>query len=471
MTQNDPKHQEPGMGEVPQSNIPEDAPGKILKERPEKMPPRAPGQPVAPGKGAAQPVSAALPGADADAGKSNVFWRIFKAFIEKLFALSDHSSVRRPRILLRLALMLFVILFAWASFFEIDQVIHAQGQVIASSRTQLVQAADGGVVTEMRVQEGDEVKQGQIIAVLEKSRAMAAYSESLGKVSALKMTVARLRAELTDKELHYTDEQRRDYPDLVETQSNLYRQRRDGFQAQLTVLKDTLRLAEREYALNAPLEGSGDVSKADLIRLQRAVNEAKGAVVAFRNKYFQDASAELNKAEEDLNAQQQTLADRSELLGHTDILAPATGIVKNVKVTTLGGVVRQGDEILQILPTESDLVVETKVKPADMAHIKTGLGAKVKLDAYDYSIFGAMNGSVSYVSADALSEESKAGPITYYRVKINIGESEFRGKAASNIEVRPGMTATVDIKTGSRSILSFLLKPVVKTLSESFGER
>ena len=156
---------------------------------------------------------------------------------------------------------------------------------------------------------------------------------------------------------------------------------------------------------------------------------------------------------------------------HTDIVAPATGIVKSVRVTTLGGVVRQGDEILQILPTESDLVVEAKVKPADMANIKVGLPAKVKLDAYDYSIFGTMTGVVIYVSPDALSEETKAGPTTYYRVKVAISEKDYKADQAEGIEVRPGMTATVDVQTGKRSVLSYLLKPLTKTFTESFGER
>lgn len=252
---------------------------------------------------------------------------------------------------------------------------------------------------------------------------------------------------------------------------NLYKQRTDGFRDQIRVLKDNVRLAETELSMNRPLEKYGDISKADILRLERAVNEAKTNLVNARNKYFQDACTELNKAQEDLNAQEQSLRDRSELLDHTDIVAPVAGIIKNIKVTTLGGVVRQGDEILQILPTEDDLVVEAKVKPADMAAMKVGLPAKVKLDAYDYSIFGSMNGTVSYVSADSLSEETKAGPMTFYRVKVNIQESSFKGKTADDIEVRPGMTATVDIKTGSRSILSFILKPITKTFTQSFGER
>lgn len=402
--------------------------------------------------------------------KIEPYWDRFEAFVDRLFALGDHSSVRGSRIVLRLTLALFGVLFLWAAFFNIDQVIHAQGQVIASSRTQVVQAADGGVLTEMRVEEGSQVQMGEIIAVLEKDRAMAAYTESFGKVTALRLNVARLQAEIAEKPLVFSDDLVKNYPQLVETQMNLYKQKRSGFVDMTKVLKDTVQLAENELALNEPLLKYGDVSKADVLRLKKAVNEARANLVTQRNKYFQDASAELNKAEEDLNTQEQNLADRAQLLEHTDIVAPATGIVKNVKVTTLGGVVRQGDEILQILPTESDLVIEAKVKPSDMASMKVGLPAKVKLDAYDYSIFGAMKGTVTYVSPDTLVEDTKSGQVTYYRVKVNIGEAEYKDKA-HDIEVRPGMTATVDIRTGARSVLSFILKPITKTLSESFGER
>lgn len=224
--------------------------------------------------------------------------------------------------------------------------------------------------------------------------------------------------------------------------------------------------------MNQPLEKMGDISKADILRLKRTVNEARNQYAGTKNKYLQDASAELNKAQEDLNSQEQTMADREQLLEHTDIIAPATGIVKSVRITTLGGVVRQGDEILQILPTESDLVVEAKIKPADMANIKAGLPAKVKLDAYDYAIFGTMSGRVTYVSADTLQEDSKAGPMTYYRVKVAITEKDFKqSERVSDIEVRPGMTATVDIQTGKRSVLSYLTKPLTKTFTEAFGER
>lgn len=381
------------------------------------------------------------------------------------------SSIHRPRILLRISIVLFSVLIAWAWYFEIDQIVHATGQVIASARSQIVQAADGGVLVEMRVQEGDVVKQGQIIASLEKERAQASYSESFGKVTALRLTVARLQAEIASKDFVPDPKVAKVYPELVQNQINLYRQRRSGLQEQLKVLNDNIRLAEEELNMNLPLEKLGDISQTDIIRLKRAVNDAKNLSYSSLNKYLQDASAELNKAQEDLNSNEQIAADRQQLLEHTDIIAPATGIVKSIKVTTLGGVVRQGDELLQILPTESDLVIEAKVKPADMADIRSGLESKIKLDAYDYSIFGVMKGLVSYVSADTLSEDTKNGPLTYYRIKVNISEKEFKGKMADMIEVRPGMTATVDIRTGRRSILSFITKPITKTVKDSFGER
>jgi adhesin transport system membrane fusion protein len=398
-------------------------------------------------------------------------WIYIELAASKIFALTDHSSLRKARILFRASIVFIITFFLWATFFKIDQVVHAQGQVIASSRTQIVQAADGGVLVDMRVQEGAEVKAGDVIAVLQKDRALASFTESQGKVMALRMNVARLQAEFNGQPLVFDESIKRLYPSLYETQMALYKQRLKSIKEQLVVLQDNVNLAQQELAMNEPLEKMGDISKADILRLKRALNEARNQYAGTRNKYLQDTSAELNKAQEDLNAQEQVLSDRQQLLNNTDILAPATGIVKSIRVTTLGGVIRQGDEILQILPTESDLVVETKVMPADMANIKVNLPAKVKLDAYDYTIFGTMTGRVNYVSPDSLQEESKGGVITYYRVKVSIFEKDYKNDQSGDIEIRPGMTATVDIQTGKRSILSYLIKPITKTFTESFGER
>jgi adhesin transport system membrane fusion protein len=399
-------------------------------------------------------------------------WGSVEAIAAKAFDLADHSSLRATRILFRALIAFLIIFFLWASFFRIDQVVNAQAQVIASSRTQIVQAADGGVIINMKVKEGDQVNSGEIIAVLEKGRAQASFTESQGKVTALRMTVTRLQAEISDKPLIYDKSLRADYPNLYEAQMNLYQQRRLALEDQLAILKDNVQLSQQELNMNLPLEKMGDISKVDILRLKRTLNEARNQYVTTKNRYLQDASSELNKAQEDLNAQEQVMADRKQSLDYTDVIAPTNGIVKSIKVTTLGGVVRQGEEILEILPTDSDLVVEAKVQPADMANIKVGLPAKVKLDAYDYAIFGTMSGTVTYVSADALKEDSKMGPINYYRVKVAITERDSKiMQKQIDIEVRPGMTATVVIQTGKRSVLSYLTKPLTRTVNEAFGER
>lgn len=399
-------------------------------------------------------------------------WSQIESIAAKIFALTDHSSLRQTRILLRVFAVFIAVFILWAAFFRIDQVVHAKGQVIASSHTQIVQAADGGVLIEMLVQEGDEVTRGQIVAQLEKERALASFTESQGKVMALRMNVIRLQAELADEPLQFDESIKRTYDRLYETQMNLYLQRRRAIEEQLGVLKSNVQLAQEELNMNLPLEKLGDISKADVLRLKRTVNEARNQYATAKNKYRQDASAELNKAQEDLNAQEQVMADRGQLLEHTDVVAPATGIVKSIRVTTVGGVIRQGDEILQILPTESDLVVAVKVMPSDMANVKVGMPAKVKLDAYDYSIFGTMSGRVTYVSADALQEDTKNGSTTYYLVKVAISEKDIKENGRDvDIEVRPGMTATVDLQTGKRSVLSYLTKPLTKGFSDAFGER
>lgn len=400
-----------------------------------------------------------------------VAWAHFHKAVQNAFHLTDHSVIKTPRVIIRVGLVMFGLLFLWAAFFHIAQVVHAQGKVIAESQTQIIQSADGGVLVEIKVKEGEQVQEGQVLAIMEKSRAAASYTESYGKVSALKLTIARLEAIINDKALEIDPKIAQDFPDLAQTTTNLYKKQKKAYDEQVGALKESAKLAQEELEMNLPLERYGDISRADIIRLKRTANEAKASYANQRNKFMQDMSTDLNKNTEDLMTQEQILAQQEQLLEHTEIVASATGAIKNIRVTTLGGVLKPGDEILEILPTESNLVVEAKVKPADMANIRVGLPVTVKLDAYDYSIFGVLHGAVTYVSPDSLTEETKTGPSVYYKVKLQIDGSTFKDKKADEIEIRPGMTATVDIRTGNRSVLAIIFKPIVKTLSESFGEK
>ncbi len=384
--------------------------------------------------------------------------------------IGDLTSPSRARWSLYGMVVGVLLLLGWAAVAEIDQVTRAPATIIAAARTQLVQSADGGVVTQLHVKEGDVVKAGQLLVTLQKERAEAAVADSSAKVAALRITLARLQAEVYGKPLQF-DPALLAYPDYIRNQTELYTKRKLAITDDIRALESILAIARTELRINSELLPTGDVSRADILRLQRTEADIQAQLTNKRNKFFQDSQAEMTKAQEELSTQTEQLRDRSQLLEQTQLHAPSDGIVNNIRATTQGAVVRPGDVVLELLPTGADLIAEAKVSPADIAFIRVGQFASVKLDAYDSSIFGAMNGEVSYISPDVLTEDTKQGPHSYYRVRIRITNAEFKGKKASEIHIRAGLTASVDIKAMERTVLSYLTKPVTKTFSQSMGER
>lgn len=381
----------------------------------------------------------------------------------------NKPDTKRARIGIWIAFITIITLLIWAYFAKIDQVTKATATVIASSRTQEIQASEGGIVSQLLVKEGDQVKKGQLLIILEEERAQAAVDNSAAKVAALQAKVSRLEAEIFNKKLSFPESVKR-YPEYIHNQTELYNRRRQAIQQDVSSLERMLTLAQQELSMNEPLLEYGDVSQADVIKLRRQVADIKAQIANKRNKYFEEAQSELTRAQEELQAESEQLRDRSQVLTEKRLEAPTDGKVNNIRVTTIGGVVRSGDTIMELVPTDSDLVVEAKVRPADIAYVHEGQEASVKLDAYDYSIFGAMNGEVIYISPDTLMEETQRGKEPYYRVRIRIAGAQFEGRA-QDIVIRPGMTASVDIKAMERSVLSYLTKPITKTLSEGLGER
>lgn len=379
------------------------------------------------------------------------------------FDLPPNPSVR---LTLWVSMTGLILLTIWAGLTEIDQVKRAQGQVIATDRTQVIQAVDGGVLRELFVQEGQEVKPGQLLASFEKTRVQAALDDTQGKVMALRIALARLRAEVYDEELTF-EEDMAQYPALIENQRNLYNRRKTAFTEDIRALRKVRSVLLEENAMIRQLETTGDVSQSDILRTRRQIADIEAQITTRYNKFFQDAQAEMTKAQEDLNAQSEALNDRTQLLEQTDMTAPSAGLVKSIRVTTLGGVVRAGDTVMELLPTQSGLVLETKVYPMDIAFITVGQPANVKLDAFEATIYGGFSGEVVYVSPDTLTEETQRGPQPYYRVHVRIGEKDFEGKNAQRMEVRPGMTAQVDFVVNKRTVLSYLVNPVTKTLSQA----
>jgi len=269
----------------------------------------------------------------------------------------QQAGVRRAaRILLWTVVLAVVAFAAWAHWAQLDIITRAPGQVIASSRNQVVQAPDGGVLAAMLVKEGMTVRRGQVLFRFEQAKASASYQESLVKSAALRGAVARLQAEV----LGTTPDFRElgEFPEVVRLQRSLFERRRAAFREEVEAIQNSLSLAEQELEMNLPLLKSGDVSRAEVLKLQRQVSELKGQITNRRNKYFQDAQTDLAKNQEDLDSVLQILAQRHEQLAYTEVRAPMDGVVRNVRLTTEGGVARAGDEVLQIVPLDDDLIIE-----------------------------------------------------------------------------------------------------------------
>lgn len=362
-------------------------------------------------------------------------------------------------------------LIAWSFWAELEQVSRAPGQVIPTGRVQLIQSSDGGVIADIKVREGDHVKKGQLLVALDQVKIKAAVGESQGKVASLMSSMARINAELFDRPLTFPPEVQA-FPDFVANQTMLYQKRRQAVQDTLNSLEGMLSLAQQELNLNRPLVATGDVARADVLRMERSVSDLKAQIVNVRNKYLQDLQAEYTKTEEDLVAAREILAQRSDMLKDTEIRAPTDGIVKNIRLTTIGGVLRPGDEVLSIVPTGETLIVEARVSPSDIAYVRVGQTASVKFDAYDSSIYGGANGKVIYVSPDTIAESKASGDTVFYRVHTSVDTSSMKPhRQGEKIEIQPGMTATVEIQTGKNTVFHYLSKPITKTFGDAMKER
>jgi adhesin transport system membrane fusion protein len=336
----------------------------------------------------------------------------------------------------------------------------------------VIQSSDGGQITRMYVREGAHVKKGQVLVDLDDIKLRAAVDEGQGKVASLLSEQSRINAELFDRPLSFPAEVRA-YPEFVANQTSLYQKRRLAQQDQLASLHEMLGLMQQELDMNMPLLRQGDVAKADVLRLQRSVSDLRSQIVNARNKYLQDLQTEYAKNQEDLVSAREILTQRKDALKDTRIFAPVDGIVKNVKFTTLGGVLKPSDEVMSIVPTGDKLILEAKMSPKDIAYVAVGQPASVRFDAYDSSIYGAAWGHVVYISPDTIAEQGPNGTEqVFYRVHVNVDTSRMHPHVAGEkIEIVPGMTATVEVQTGKNTVFRYLTKPLNKTLHESMSER
>ena len=363
--------------------------------------------------------------------------------------------------------ILLVPFLMWSKDAYLEQISHATGSVIASAKTQSIQTAIDGVITEVLVHEGEQVRKDQELVLLNKQQNQAAFEAINGKVAALKAALTRLKSEVYGVALKFPDELK-DYSEFVSTQTELYHRRKKALNDDIFALNESLSLTQSELNLNLPLLKTGDIGATEIIKLKKQIADMKGQITNKQNRYFQEAQVELTKIEEDLSIKLQELEDKKVNLEHSVIYAPMDAIVKNIIITTKGAKVRPGDVILELVPSSDKLIVEAKFHPRDLSFIQIGQKAAVKLDAYDYSIYGIFHGIVKYISPDALIEKTQKGEEFYFRVQIELDTKELITKNGRKIEISPG---NIDIVTGERTVFDYLAKPIVKTMSESFQER
>lgn len=400
----------------------------------------------------------------------------------------------------------------WASVSYVGETTVGEGKVIPSSQVQVVQNLEGGIVSEIKVGVGDIVRKNQVLMVIDDTRYTSSFKENKGKNDALLARVARLNAEVSGSAFSLSDQFRRANPELVEREFSLYRTRQAEFAANTAALKQqidqrtqelrekrsrigqitaSLDLVNKELTLSAPLVKHGALSEVELLRLERQSNDLKGeldstkiniprlesAVAEMTNKlegykakFRGDAQAELNqvRAEQDsLSATGVALKDRVE---RAVVRSPVTGSVKSLKINTVGGVVQPGSELLEIVPLEDTLLIEAKIKPRDIAFLRPGQDASVKITAYDFSLYGGFSAKVENISADTVVNEKTQE--SYYLVRVRTTSAiPTGGHTKEPLAIMPGMTATVHIKTGEKSLMSYMLKPIIKTKELAFRER
>lgn len=365
-------------------------------------------------------------------------------------------------------LTLILALLAWSRFAEIEQITKGIGEVVPSSRIQVIQSLEGGILSELKVREGTVVAQGDPLVAIDPTRAESSFAEMNKRRQALLATVARLQAEGQGRELKFPPELAQAH-DLLENERATFASRQRALHESVASLQKSINLISEELTITEPMVKRGLVPEVEALRLRRQLNEMKLQVTDRVNRYRADASTELLKVQAELAQVEEVTGARRDMMERTTLKAPLRGIVKNIRINTVGGVIQPGADIMEIVPLVGGLRVEAKVSPADVAFLKPGIRAVVKLTAYDYTQYGVLEGTVESVSPDTLRDERKNNEQPFYRVVVQT-QTETLAKNGHNLPILPGMQASVDIVTGKRTLWQYFMKPIIR-VQEAFHEK
>ncbi len=382
--------------------------------------------------------------------------------------LNETRATHSARIIWLVALFLAVF-FAWAWFFEIDEVSSGTGKVIPSSREQVIQSLEGGILSKLNVREGQLVEKGAVLAQLDPTRGESSVEETAARYRAALAASARLQAEVEGRPSIVFPSELDKWPQIKASETALFRSRRDSLNETVSGLNRALTLARRELGITQSLMSSGAASNVEMIRLQRQVADLELKLSEARSGYMVKSREDLTKADADVKSLQSVVRGREDALVRTTLTAPMRGIVKSLNVTTIGGVIAPGGSVMTLVPMGDQLLVETRISPRDIAFIHPGQSALVKVTAYDYSIYGGLEGKVETIAPDTLRDEVKP-EIVYYRVLVRTNSDALVDKAGRRLPITPGMVTTADIRTGRKTVWDYLTKPLNKA-REALRER
>ncbi len=426
---------------------------------------------------------------------------VSKALIE------DAPRIVRLTIWGLIAFVAFCLL--WAHFAVVDEVTRGDGKAIPSSRLQKIQNLEGGIVAELFVREGQVVEAGDPLLRLDDTRFASNVGETEADRLALMLRVERLSAEVQGRELIVADEIREKVPRQADNEVELFNSRKQqllnevaGLEEQLvqrrqelrefvskqTQYRNSLNLLRQEIQMSEPLVAEGAISPVEVLRLKRGEVEARGQLEATtlaipraesaikeverkidetRGRFRSEALAQLNEARTELSKIQSTGKALEDRVNRTLVTSPVRGIVKQLLVNTIGGVIQPGSDLVEIVPLDENLLIEARIRPQDIAFLHPGQEAMVKFTAYDYTIYGGLKAELEQIGADTVTDDEGN---SFYEIKLRTNKSHL-GTDESPLLIIPGMVASVDIITGKKSILSYLLKPIIRARAEALRER
>ncbi len=388
------------------------------------------------------------------------------AFFDRLNTLIEIESSRG---LFYLIVIFFIVALLWGALAMLDEVTVGLGKIVPSSQIQIIQNLEGGILTELSVHEGEVVKKDQVLVRLSDTKSTANYKEGRKRYLAFLASNARLFAQSNGHDkVAFPPEVLDEASDSVKIETKLFQSQMKSFDESISYLSKSYRLGNEELQKTKPLLAKGAASEVEIIRLERQVNDLKGQIEDKKNKFKADAQSEHNKNQLEIQGLEQSNIYSADQLTRTTIKSPVNGAVKKLHVVTLGGVIQPGMTIMEIVPIEDNLLIEARVKPNDIAFLKIGQEATVKVSAYDFSTYGGIKGILEQISADTMIDE-KSGE-SYFLIKVRT-DKNYIVRDEKHLPIIPGMTAEVDVLTGRKSVLGYLMKPLLKTKQNALRER